>query len=137
MRLDQRSNAETTELLLIRGLKLGGAATARRVLADSDLVTRRAAALAPVEDLDVEIGELRQMLLDVDDEIRMLAIAALARRQSKEEPSRLLDIYPAERYTYYYNVLVALDWHLFAASDRKSTRLNSSHSRASRMPSSA
>jgi len=93
-----------------RILSVGGAEGARRLLAHGSPTEQVLAVQRLGADSSVANDELRDLLYAPDTKVRLEAVDQLVRRSELADLTALLNDYPRARDTYYYNVIVELDW---------------------------
>jgi len=106
-----------TAPLVAKILELGGTQAARILLGDEDGNLAAAGARALVADSTVSEHELVDLLYHDNSKVRHAAFDALVTRLDEATLKTLLEEYPQRPGTYYYEVVAALDWYLYAPDD--------------------
>lgn len=106
-----------TTYAVARIVELGRTAAARRLLGDDDGNLATAGARALVADPAFGEHEIVDLLYHDNSMVRRAAFDALATRLDEAPLRTLLDEYPRRGGPYYYDVMAALDWYLYAPAD--------------------
>jgi hypothetical protein len=106
-----------TASLVAKILELGGTDAAHNLLGDEDGNLAAAGARALVADSTVSEHQLVDLLYHNNSKVRHAAFDALVTRLDEATLQTLLEEYPQRPGTYYYEVVAALDWYLYAPDD--------------------